>query len=211
MKQPVSHRRSPRNRGFSIAELTVAMTVLGLLALFIVPFYVAMLRVAYKTSGVLNNTDALREFSTRFAGDVQSASNFNLINSSGQPIASVVDGGTNNLQLAYVDPRTNNVLRIVGYYIDGSQGGEKGPWPVRRYEVTGSTAPDLSEEDVRERHPVLARVTPVQSGQLFYRLAGVRTVFVNANVITTANENDTSGLAKTRRAINSLRLAISLR
>jgi prepilin-type N-terminal cleavage/methylation domain-containing protein len=191
-----------RGGGFTLTELMIAVAVMAALLFFVLPFYVSMLRVAYKTSGVLFNTDALRNFSTLFAGDVQSAANFRLIAANGNELPSVADGGSNHLQLVYSDPRTGQVQRIVGYYLDLDD-NPSGPWPVRRYTVNGVTAPNLASATVRESHGVEARVRPVTDGQLFQRLANQRTLFVNANVITPGDRTST--------AINSLRIAVSLR
>lgn len=193
----------PRSRqGMTLAELLVAMAVTALLAFFVLPFYVSMLTVAYKTSGVLFNTDALRSFSTQFAGDVQGSSNFRLVDGDRRDLSTLVDGASNHVRLTYSNPRTGAVTRIVGYYLDTSEGGN-GPWPVRRYEVLGSVMPDLSEASVRATHEIQARVTPVQAGQLFQTIAGQRTVFINGNVVTPGSN--------TSKAINSLRVAVSLR
>lgn len=203
MKPQRIHPPKRIGRGMTLPELMMTMAVFAMLLFFVLPFYVSMLKLAGKTSGVLFNTDALRSFSTQFSGDVQGATTFRLITDSGEQLPTIDDSGSNHLRLTYSDPRTGSVLRLVGYYLDTSAGGT-GPWPVRRYQVNGSVGPNLALESVRKSHPTQARVNPVTTGQLFQSLANQRTVFVNANVITPGDNANS-------KAINSLRLAIGLR
>jgi prepilin-type N-terminal cleavage/methylation domain-containing protein len=212
-----------RRRGLTLAELMVTTTIIGLLVIFIMPFYIRMVTMAYKTSGILYNTEALREFSTRFSADVQSANRFDLlgprdIETGVYPILdSVIDNGSNHLRLITLDFRQPSsaasppIQKVIGYYVDDFDGAPA-PWAVRRYEVVRDTSvsplpdldlPNITLAEVRATHPIQGVVVPATNGQFFQRVGGGNTIYVNANVITPGSGRSS--------AINSLRLAVSLR
>jgi prepilin-type N-terminal cleavage/methylation domain-containing protein len=208
-------KRHPRNtRGFTLAEIVVVATVLGLLTALVMPFFVSLTRLSYKTSSVLYNTDALRQISTGFAGDVQSAATMDLILPDNTRAATLVDASANHVQMIYTNPQTNQVRRIIGYYLDVSAGGV-GPWPLRRYQVDNAVAPDLSVAAVRDSHEIIVRARPFNAnpitntvGTLFFRQANMRAVFVSGNVITATASRDRGGASQ---SMNSLNFVVGLR
>lgn len=150
---------APRNdRGFTLVEMVIVVTLMGLVLAVIAATFVAILRITPATQFRIDDARSTRGLQTRLARDLASTPDANVVTSPGYSSPGCGGGsGENVLHLSWVDGSTFTVdyrivdQRIIRTYCDGSSTASneltsavaptpctEPPWPGNVYAIVNT-------------------------------------------------------------------------
>jgi len=215
--KPKSHRGS---RGFTLAEIMVALTVMGLVIAGVMTFFLQALKVYYYDSGRLMVNRDMRTFTNALANDAVASNYFRIYPTFQNRTAPVTDGTSGDfLVLAFTD--TNNtagayyITQLTGYYRspnDSTNPSSLGP--VRRFSKTIATADQSKDLPTLVGLYIPATATPtdpvviqlaqgLSNGTLFYDYRD-RSIMVRGQIVDYGSQGG-------RAAINTYNFTVSPR
>jgi prepilin-type N-terminal cleavage/methylation domain-containing protein len=216
--QPSSPRAS---RGYTLIEVLVAVTLLGLITVGVISFVFQAMRIYVYDGGRLMVNKDMRTFTSALANDAV-ASNYFRIYPDFQTRTSFVTDGTSGdfLILAYTNTTASTgaflITQLVGYYRDvpATSTDPAALGPVRRFAVNIATAdqtkdlPTLIAQYVpttaSSSYPVVIQLAQgLSDGSLFYDYRD-RSVMVRGQIVD-------YGSAGARAAINTYNFTVSPR
>ncbi|HVS54207.1 MAG TPA: prepilin-type N-terminal cleavage/methylation domain-containing protein [Opitutaceae bacterium] len=218
--------RRPRARGFTLVEMLIGTTIMGMMVTAVLGFFINMMK-SYKynsfrlsinrdvrtftneltdTATYANYYVILTDFSTRTTGAVGS-----------EVLASMGDGESGDcVLLVFKDPANDTkISRLIGYYHDPDANGFG---PVRKFDITFNPSttstslwtlmPDVStlhtNPDIISAGTVGKATGTSSSGRLFYN-------FFNRSVMVKGQINYISNDGLTRRAVSTYNFTVSPR
>ncbi len=210
----------PGPRAFSLIEILVALTIMGLSVAAVLTFSLQTLKIYYYDSGRLMVNRDMRTFTNALANDAVASNYFRIYPSFQNRTAFVTDGTSGDfLVLAYTD--TNNsagayfIARLVGYYRSPSDlTNPSSLGPVRKFDVPIATA-DQSKDlptlinlyvpsTTTANYPVVIQLAQgLSDGTLFYDYRD-RSIMVRGQIVDHGSQGG-------RAAINTYNFTVSPR
>jgi len=188
-------RALTRRRGYTLAEILIALSVFGLFMTGVVSIFISSLQTYhYDMARQLVNRD-MRKFTNELSDNAVESNYFRIYRAFDDRAAPVGVEESGDFSLfVYTNPaNSEEIIRVVGYYRAASGGN---PGPVRRFSVDCaptktnnpvSLAPD--ESTMNQWNEVLEVSRGLSDGRLFFNFG--RTIIVRGEISRrgTANKN----------------------
>jgi prepilin-type N-terminal cleavage/methylation domain-containing protein len=212
-------KRSAGSKGYTLVEILVAVTLLGVVTVSVLGFVFQTMRIYSYDGGRLMVNRDMRTFTNALANDCVASNYFRIYPDYQTRTAFVTDGMSGDfLILAFTD--TNNaagayyITQLVGYYRDADPTNPTSLGPVRRFSVMIATADQSKDLPTLVAQYVPSSSTPtdpvviqlaqgLSNGSLFYDYRD-RSIMVRGQIVDYGSQGG-------RAAINTYNFTVSPR